>query len=63
MKDISNKITNMKKNLKGIATKYIPFYNKQTVQEENMEKSSESNYGRTYEDREVNQGSMGLPGL
>jgi len=59
MRNISNKITSMGKNLKEIAGKYLTFCRNSTASEENIKKPSEPNYGRTYEEREVNQSFMG----
>jgi len=58
MNSIDNKITNMKETLKGVVSKYTPFYNKQTVSEENTEKSPEQ-IRAMYEEHEVNQSFMG----
>ena len=52
-------MTNMKESIKGIVGKYIPNHKKPTTSEEAFDKCPESNYGGTYEDREVNQSFMG----
>jgi len=59
MKNIGNKITNMKESIKGIVGKYMPSHKKPTTSEEAFDECPESNYGGTYEDREVNQSFMG----
>jgi len=59
MKNINNKITSMKENLKEITGKYTPFYKNSTVPKENIEKPSEQDYREMYYEREVNQSFMG----
>lgn len=60
MKSVNDKIADIRENLKEIASKYVPFYKKQTVSKENTEKPSEQSCREMYDNSEVNQSFMNI---